>query len=602
MSDIIHLLPDSVANQIAAGEVIQRPASCLKELVENSLDAGAQHIRVIVRDAGRTLLQVVDDGKGMSPTDARMAFERHATSKIQQASDLFQLRTMGFRGEALASICAVAHVEMQTRRKEDEVGTRLEIAGSEVINQEVVHCPIGTNMRVKNLFYNVPARRKFLKTDQTELRNLITEYQRIVLVNPQVQFTFVSNDEIISELPACTQKQRIESVFGHTSKPYTSNLVDIATETELVRISGFIGKPETAGKNSQQYMFVNGRYMRHPYFHKALITAYSGMLLPDHAPSYFLYFDIHPDAIDVNIHPTKTEIKFADEQAIFHILLAATKEALGKFNVAPSLDFTTESHLDIPQRSNNTAPVAAPRLQLDPNYNPFKEQTSRPTVSEWNRLYDPITNQSHTHQAQLKSPTLDSLFEVPNIAQDTTFFQWDNRYIVAPTPAGLMLVHQHRAHVCVMYKVLLEQLKNKQAATQPLLFPEIIELTQNDFETIEQLLPELLSIGFVIEQFSPMAYAINAVPALLGQKSPTDAILQVIHQVQDTEQSAEHQWQEMIALGLAEQMAIPQGKALTEMEMRDLIERLHQATSSRYLPNGQIISTFITHEDIQKRF
>ena len=598
MSDIIHLLPDSVANQIAAGEVIQRPASCLKELVENSLDAGARHIRVIVRDAGRTLLQVVDDGKGMSPTDARMAFERHATSKIQQASDLFQLRTMGFRGEALASICAVA----QTRREEDEVGTRLEIAGSEVISQEMVQCPVGTNMRVKNLFYNVPARRKFLKTDQTELRNLITEYQRIVLVNPQVQFTFVSNDEIISELPACTQKQRIEAVFGHSSKPYTGNLVDIATETELVRISGFIGKPETAGKNSQQYMFVNNRYMRHPYFHKALMTAYSGMLLPDHAPSYFLYFDIHPDAIDVNIHPTKTEIKFADEQAIFQILLAATKEALGKFNVAPSLDFTTESQLDIPQRTNNTPSVSAPRMQLDPNYNPFRAQTSRTAPSGWNQLYEQPANQARPTQQDIPSTDIDVLFDVPLLTENTPLIQWDNRYIIAPTPTGLMLIHQHRAHACVLYKVLLEQLKNKQAATQPLLFPEVIELTQDDFATLEQLLPELLSVGFSLEQFSPMAYAINAVPALLGQKSPTDAILQVIHKVQDTERSATQQWQEMIALGLAEQMAIPQGKTLTEIEMRDLVERLQQSSSSRHLPNGQTISILLTHEDIQKRF
>jgi DNA mismatch repair protein MutL len=602
MSDIIHLLPDSVANQIAAGEVIQRPASCLKELVENSLDAGARHIRVIVRDAGRTLLQVVDDGKGMSPTDARMAFERHATSKIQQASDLFQLRTMGFRGEALASICAVAHVEVQTRREEDEVGTRLEIAGSEVISQEMVQCPVGTNMRVKNLFYNVPARRKFLKTDQTELRNLITEYQRIVLVNPQVQFTFVSNDEIISELPACTQKQRIEAVFGHSSKPYTGNLVDIATETELVRISGFIGKPETAGKNSQQYMFVNNRYMRHPYFHKALMTAYSGMLLPDHAPSYFLYFDIHPDAIDVNIHPTKTEIKFADEQAIFQILLAATKEALGKFNVAPSLDFTTESQLDIPQRTNNTPSVSAPRMQLDPNYNPFRAQTSRTAPSGWNQLYEQPANQARPTQQDIPSTDIDVLFDVPLLTENTPLIQWDNRYIIAPTPTGLMLIHQHRAHACVLYKVLLEQLKNKQAATQPLLFPEVIELTQDDFATLEQLLPELLSVGFSLEQFSPMAYAINAVPALLGQKSPTDAILQVIHKVQDTERSATQQWQEMIALGLAEQMAIPQGKNLTEIEMRDLVERLQQSSSSRHLPNGQTISILLTHEDIQKRF
>ena len=593
MSDIIHLLPDSVANQIAAGEVIQRPASCLKELVENSLDAGASHIRVIVRDAGRTLLQVVDDGKGMSPTDARMAFERHATSKISQASDLFQLRTMGFRGEALASICAVAHVEVQTRRAEDEVGTRLEVAGSEVLTQEIVQCPVGTNMRVKNLFYNVPARRKFLKTNQTELRNLITEYQRIVLVNPHVQFTFVNDDEIISDLTPSTLKQRIEAVFGHASKPFTSHLVDIATETELVRISGFIGKPETTGKNSQQYMFVNGRFMRHAYFHKALMTAYSGMLLPDHTPSYFLYFDIHPDAIDVNIHPTKTEIKFADEQAIFQILLAAIKESLGKFNVAPSLDFTSESQLDFPHRSVSTSSIAAPHIQIDPTYNPFKSQPSRQRQSSWEQLYqqpksDPIE-------------TIEPLFEEPNISEHTTLLQIDGRYILALTTNGLMLIHQHRAHTCVLFKVLLEQLANQQATTQPLLFPEIVELTQDDLSTLENLLPELTSVGFGLEQFSPSAYSITAIPALLGQKNAIETILHVIHKVQDTEHSAKDQWQEMIALSLAEQMAIPQGKALTEFEMRDLVERL-QKTSSRYLPNGKKISTILSYEEIQKRF
>ena len=593
MSDIIHLLPDNVANQIAAGEVIQRPASCLKELVENSLDAGASHVRVIVRDAGRTLLQVVDDGKGMSPTDARMAFERHATSKISQASDLFQLQTMGFRGEALASICAVAHVEVQTRRAEDEVGTRIEIAGSEVVTQEMVQCPVGTNMRVKNLFYNVPARRKFLKTNQTELRNLITEYQRIVLVNPQIQFTFVSDDEIISDLTPSTLKQRIEAVFGHTSKPFTSHLVDIATETELVRISGFIGKPETTGKNSQQYMFVNGRYMRHPYFHKALMTAYSGMLLPDHTPSYFLYFDIHPEAIDVNIHPTKTEIKFADEQAIFQILLAAIKESLGKFNVAPSLDFTSESQLDFPHRTIATSTISAPNIQIDPTYNPFKPQTTRQSTSGWEQLYQ----QSKPDQIEAIVP----LFEEPKITEHTTLIQLHNRYILALIADGVMIIHQHRAHACVLYKVLLEQLINQQAATQPLLFPEIVELTQDDLSTLEILLPELTSVGFGLEQFSPTAYSITAVPALLGQKNATDAIMQVIHKVQETEHSAKEQWREMIALNLAEQMAIPQGKVLTDIEMRDLVERFQQ-TTSRYLPNGKIISSLLSHEDIQKRF
>lgn len=594
MSDIIHLLPDNVANQIAAGEVIQRPASCLKELVENSLDAGAKHIRVIVRDAGRTLLQVVDDGKGMSSTDARMAFERHATSKIRQSSDLFQLRTMGFRGEALASICAVAHVDMQTRREEDEIGTRVEIAGSEVISQEMVQCPVGTNIRVKNLFYNVPARRKFLKTDQTELRNLLAEYQRIVLVNPQVQFTFVSNDEIISELPTCTQKQRIEAVFGHSSKPYTGQLVDIATETELVRISGFIGKPESAGKNGQQYMFVNGRYMRHPYFHKALMTAYSGMLLPDHSPSYFLYFEIDPEAIDVNIHPTKTEIKFADEQAIFQILLAASKEALGKFNVAPSLDFTTESHLNIPNQIPNIATISVPRIQLDPQYNPFKAQVSHRAEKGWEKLYE------IPQRADLQVE--EASFDVSLITEHTPLIQWDNHYICALTSIGLLLVHQHRAHVSVLYKVLLEQLASQQATAQPLLFPEVVELSDSDLTTLEQLLPELQSIGFGLEQFSPSAYSIRSVPALLGQKNASEAILQVIHSVQDSEQSAKKQWHEMIALSLAEQMAIPLGKILTDIEMRDLVERWLHTYTSRHLPNGQTIVTLLTHEEIQKRF
>lgn len=342
--------------------------------------------------------------------------------------------------------------------------------------------------------------------------------------------------------------------------------------------------------------------MRHPYFHKALMTAYSGMLLPEHSPSYFLYFDIHPDAIDVNIHPTKTEIKFADEQAIFQILLAATKEALGKFNVAPSLDFTTESHLDIPQRTNNISSVSAPRMQLDPNYNPFKAQISRKTPSGWNQLYEQSTDQAYPTPKNMPSADINVLFDAPLQIENTPLIQWDNRYIIAPTPTGLILIHQHRAHTCVLYNVLLEQIQNKQAATQPLLFPEILELTQDDFNTLELLLPELLSVGFSLEQFSPIAYAINAVPALLGQKSPSNAILQLIHKVQDTEHSASEQWQEMIALGLAEQMAIPQGKPLTEIEMRDLVERLQQASSSRHLPNGKTISILLSHEDIQRRF
>ena len=600
MTDIIHLLPDSVANQIAAGEVIQRPASCLKELVENSLDAGAKHIRIIVRDAGRTLLQVVDDGKGMSPTDARMAFERHATSKIAQASDLFHLRTMGFRGEALASICAVAQVEMQTRRPEDEVGTYLEIAGSDVLKQEMVQCPAGTNMRVKNLFYNVPARRKFLKTDQTELRNLLAEYHRIVLVNPDVQFTFVSNDEILSELPTGTTKQRIEAVFGHTSKPFTGQLVDVATRTELVNICGFVGKPEAAGKNSQQYMFVNGRYMRHPYFHKAVMTAYAGMLQPDHTPSYFLYFDIHPDAIDVNIHPTKTEIKFADEQAIFQILLASVREALGKFNVAPSLDFTTESRLDMPQPAAGNRAFAIPQIQTDPNYNPFRPQNKHTkSVSQpWERLYDTNPRPVPSVEAEPTAP----LFTLPQIGDDTPLLQSQGKYIVAPADGGLLLVHQHRAHVAILYRELTEQLRSHHGITQPVLFPEVIDLSPDDWHTLQSLLADLQAVGFTLEQFSPSAYSITSMPALLGQQNASETLLQVIHQVQDTGSTASAEWQKTVALSLADRMAIPVGKTLTDNEMRDLLQRLLQHTDSRYLPNGQTIFTILTNDDLQKYF
>jgi DNA mismatch repair protein MutL len=599
MSDIIHLLPDSVANQIAAGEVIQRPASCLKELVENSLDAGASHIRIIIRDAGRTLLQVVDDGKGMSPTDARMAFERHATSKIRQAADLFQLRTMGFRGEALASICAVAHVDLHTRREEDEVGTRIEIAGSQLIEQDITQCSKGTNIRVKNLFYNVPARRKFLKTDQTELRNLLTEYHRIALVNPHVQFTLVSNDEILSELAPSTLKQRIEAVFGHSSKPYTSHLVDISTQTELVSISGFIGKPETVGKNSQQFMFVNNRYMRHSYFHKAIMTAYSGLLLPDHSPSYFLYFDIHPDAIDVNIHPTKTEIKFADEQAIFQILLAATKEALGKFNVSPSLDFSTTTHLDIPTVSTGAIPIKAPTMQVDPNYNPFRAHNLHGhTTADWEKLYTPHNNV----MSRTVSVESSMLFDTPLITDGIPLIQYNNRYILALVEQGVMIIHQHRLHVAILYHELKEQLVNSQAISQPLLFPEVIELTDDDWQTFHILLPDLLRLGFALEQFSPYAYTILAVPALLGQNNAVESLLQVIHNVQDNEKDVQQQWQETMTLSLAQQMAIPQGKQLSDVEMRDLVNRFMNNCPSRHLPNGQTILSILNNDEIQKRF
>ena len=591
--DIIHLLPDSVANQIAAGEVIQRPASCLKELVENSLDAGAKRIQVIVRDAGRTLLQVIDDGSGMSETDARLAFERHATSKISQAQDLFSLRTMGFRGEALASICAVAQVEMQTRRAEDETGTWLEIHGSEVVRSEVCSCPVGTNIKVSNLFFNVPVRRKFLKSDQTELRNLLNEFYHIVLVYPKVAFTFVHNDEIVLELPVGTEKQRIEAVFGNPKRnTFTSSFVEVKTETELASIHGFVIKPESATRKAEQYFFVNGRYMRHPYFLKAVQTAYAGMLPNDYQPSFFIYFEIAPESIDVNIHPTKTEIKFADEQAIFQILMASVREALGKFTLAPQIDFDTQGAIDIPLPQSR--PVGQPHVQVDPTYNPFhaREKYTSPsssfpaaTPTNWQSLYEAPTQKK--------------------IEQDwdsCPLWQYDGKYIIAPTADGLLLINQHRAHVEVLYRQFIEQLAHTQGSLQQLLFPEVLSLAADEMILFGHLLPDLRAIGFDIEQLSPDSYTVQGVPAQLANQSPLPVLRYILQQVRERDADTQSEWREQIALGLAENAAIPYGRTLTTEEMRDLVQRLLQTDSYTRTANGKIILSLLGNDEINKRF
>jgi DNA mismatch repair protein MutL len=576
--DIIHLLPDSVANQIAAGEVIQRPASCLKELVENSLDAGATRVQVIVRDAGRTLLQVIDDGIGMSEMDARLAFERHATSKIREAQDLFSLRTMGFRGEALASICAVAQVEMTTRRKEDETGTLLEIHGSDVVRQEPCSCPIGTNIKVSNLFFNVPVRRKFLKTDQTELRNLLTEFYHIVLVYPKVSFTFVHNDEILLELPAGSEKQRIEAVFGNPKRNvYTSAFVDINTETELVSIHGFVVKPENATKKSEQYFFVNGRYMRHPYFLKAVQTAYSGMLPNDYQPSFFIYFDIAPEAIDVNIHPTKTEIKFADEQTIFQILMASVREALGKFTLAPQIDFDTSGTIDIP--TPQTRPVTQPQVTIDPSYNPFHARHSyteqqRP-VNHWESLYEGLKNErSHSELNDGMSASLNDDLLHPEDVSSCPLWQYAGKYILLPTSHGLLLINQRRAHTAILYHQFMEQLSMTQGAMQQLLFPEVLVLPPDEMVLVTNLLPDLRAIGFDIEQLSPDSFSIQGLPAQLANQSAVLILQDIIHNVRERGADTQREWREQIAAALAENGAIPYGKPLSEEEMRELVTKL----------------------------
>ena len=597
--DIVHLLPDHVANQIAAGEVIQRPASCLKELVENSLDAEATSIQVIVRDAGRTLLQVIDNGKGMSQTDARMAFERHATSKINQVDDLFSLRTMGFRGEALASICAVAQVEMTTRQEEDEVGFRIEVDGSQVVEQEPCACAKGTSVKVKNLFYNVPVRRKFLKTDQTELRNLLTEFYHIVLVYPKVNFTFVHNDEILLELPAGTEKQRIEAIFGNPKRNvYTSAFVDINTETEMVNIHGFVIKPENATKKAEQYFFVNGRYMRHPYFQKAVLTAYSGMLTGEYQPSFFIYFDINPEAIDVNIHPTKTEIKFADEQTIFQILMASVREALGKFSLAPTIDFENPDPLDFPQPSSK--PVSQPQVTVDPTYNPFHTRGAiypDRAPRNWENLYEGLPN-IQTHPAQPSDPGILSLAD----AETCPLWQYGGKYILAPTANGLVLINQHRAHIAVLYAQFIEQLKHTQGAMQQLLFPEVLALPKDEMVLVNTMLGDLRAIGFDIEQLSPDSYSIQGVPAQIANLSAVPILQDIILQVRDRDADTQAEWREQIAMSLANNAAIPYGKNLTEEEMRDILTRLVQTANYRRLPNGKTIVSLLSDEEIGKRF
>ena len=642
--DIIHLLPDSVANQIAAGEVIQRPASCLKELVENSLDAGATRIQVIVRDAGRTLFQVVDNGSGMSETDARMAFERHATSKIRSAQDLFSLRTMGFRGEALASICAVAQVEVLTRRADDEIGTRLEIDGSTVVLQEPYQCPVGTNIKVKNLFYNVPVRRKFLKTDQTELRNLLTEFYHIVLVYPKVQFTFVHNDEILLELPAGTEKQRIEGVFGKgTGRAYTASFVDLRTDTDLVSIRGFVSKPESATRNAQQYFFVNGRYMRHPYFQKAVLAAYSGMLATDYQPSFFIYFDIAPESIDVNIHPTKTEIKFADEQTVFQILMASVREAIGKFTLAPTIDFNRSGEIEMPARTSGSS--AVPTISIDSSYNPFKSRSSysspdfshasqdfsrtsqdfsrtsqdysrspqdfsRSVPSGWDRLYTPApsatdfsdASQGFSRTTPEPTPMADtsSLFDYD--WSSVSPWQYAGKYILTPSPIGLLLIHQHRAHAAVLYAQYIEQLTSSHGSMQQLLFPEILDLSADDMVLIEPLLADLRTIGFDLEQFGKTSYSVNAVPALLAEQSALPVLQHILQSVRETGANVSAEWRKRIALSLSGDTAIPYNKTLSEAEMRDLLVRLFALPEYRHTPDGKRIIAVFPEEELSKRF
>lgn len=621
MSDIIQLLPDSVANQIAAGEVIQRPASVIKELVENAIDAGATSINVLVVDAGRTSIQVIDNGKGMSETDARLSFERHATSKIRKADDLFSLHTMGFRGEALASIAAVAQIELKTRMASDDLGTHLSISGSRFTNQEPCSCPVGSNFLVENLFFNVPARRKFLKSNTTELNNIINAFERIVLVYPHIAFTLYSNGTELFNLRSCNYRQRIVEVFG---KRLNQDLLSIDVDTSLCHIHGFVGKPESARKKTpQQYFFVNERYMKHPYFHKAVITAFDRLIPQGEQIPYFLYFEVPPTNIDVNIHPTKTEIKFENEQAIWQILLAAVKEAVGRFNDIPSIDFDTEGKPDIPVFEPHSG-TKAPKVEINPSFNPFKQTTQpqKPSVPEgWEELYSGLEGNVEIRQSKLfeqddldvnTTPTDESLIissastistnESMIEEKSPSHYQYKGSYIMTAVKSGLMIIDQHRAHIRILYEEYLRQLSSHKAHSQKVLFPEVVQLTVSDKLIIDRILPEMAEMGFQLDSLGGDSYAVNGVPAGIEGLNAVSLIQDMVASAVESGASVKEDIDRTLALSLARNAAIPQGQVLTNSEMDNLVNELFTCENVNYTPSGEPIIAVMKQLDIEHLF
>ena len=597
MTDVIHLLPDSVANQIAAGEVIQRPASVVKELVENAVDAGATSIHVLIVDAGRTSIQVIDDGKGMSETDARLSFERHATSKILKADDLFALRTMGFRGEALASIAAVAQVELLTRREEDEVGTRLMIAGSKVSSQEPASCPVGSNFKVDNLFFNVPARRKFLKSNATELSNILTAFERIVLVYPDIHFTLHHNGAELLNLKRGSLRQRITDVFG---RQYSQDLLPVEVQTAMCRITGFVSKPEGARKKGgHDYFFVNGRFMRHPYFHKAVQSAYDRLVPEGMQVPYFLYFEVEPSEIDVNIHPTKTEIKFQNEQAVWQILLAAVRDAVGKFCEVPAIDFDMQGSPDIPVFDPNRR-VAPPQPSYNADYNPFK----KPSVpTDWTKLYegagDTITTQTEEQGSLfgLDDTPVEESPQTTLLGKSPSHYQYKGRYMMTAVKSGLMIIDQHRADVRIRYEQYIEQFKSHAANTQRQLFPEAMQLAPSDAVTLERILPDLTRMGFDVSSLGGNSFAVNGIPAGLEGLDPANLVQQMVADAAEGTQSSDVHAR--LALSLARSAAIPYGQVLTNDEMERLINDLFSCSNVNYTPDGKAILCILPQTDIE---
>ncbi|MBF1056289.1 MAG: DNA mismatch repair endonuclease MutL [Prevotellaceae bacterium] len=627
MSDIIQLLPDSVANQIAAGEVIQRPASVIKELIENAIDAGATRIDVSVVDAGRTSIQVIDNGKGMSDTDARLSFERHATSKIRQADDLFSLHTMGFRGEALASIAAVAQVELKTRLHNEELGTHLVIAGSSYVSQEPCACPEGSNFLVENLFYNVPARRKFLKSNTTELNNIITAFERIALVYPDIAFTFHSNGSEMYNLRAMSLRQRIVDIFG---KRINQDLLPVKVNTSVCGISGFVGKPESARKKgAKQYFFVNGRYMRHPYFSKAVLSAFDRLLPQGEQVPYFIYFTVQPEDIDVNIHPTKTEIKFENEQAIWQILMAAVKDAVGAFNDVSTIDFDVEGKPDIPV-FNSQGNSAAPEVDYNPQYNPFTDESHlssgniftpssvsqvkpsrvghdtgavyRSKVTDnWDELYTDLEqNQPDVHQTIFPEQPGTSPTDSMIAEKSPSHYQYKGRFIMTAVKSGLMVVDQHRAHIRILFEQYQQQLVQHKMHSQKVLFPETVNFSARERVLFDKVSNQLAAMGFELLPLGDNVFSINAIPEGLEGVDIPGLLHDMIDHEDHPAASPVQNIFNHIALTMARAAAIPYGQVLSNDEMENVINSLFICSNVNYTPDGKNILFILKQKEMEQ--
>ncbi len=615
MADIIQLLPDHVANQIAAGEVVQRPASVVKELLENAIDAGASAIKLIIKDGGKALIQVVDNGSGMSATDARLSFERHATSKIKSAEDLFSLTTKGFRGEALASIAAIAHVELLTKKEDDEIGVQLKIEGSKIISQEAIVTPKGTSLCVKNLFFNIPARRNFLKSIQVEFKHITDEFHRVALAHPNIQFHFYNNGSELFHLPKAGYRQRIVAVFGNKTN---EKLVPVEEETQVVKISGFISKPEFSKKSrGEQFFFVNDRFIKSPYLHHAVVSAFEGLIRSDNYPGYFLYLTINPASIDINIHPTKTEIKFEDEHTLYAILRSAIKHALGQFNVIPALDFEQDQNLETPYAYQNKG-ADMPKVVVDADFNPFSNEIPRSKIAPyfekqttigWQNLYvgleSKVGKEANFSSVSFESESISGgIFDndKTQVENVSTTFQLKRKYIVTTIKSGMIIIDQSRAHQRVLYENFLKNITIKQAVSQQLLFPLSLSFSKSDVLIIKEIKDNLTTLGFAFDAVDDEHIAISGLPLLLPESEVGMVLDQLISDFQMDVPGDSFSQSDIVSKTLSKTLAVKTGEQLDSESQLALVNNLFACKEYKISPFNKPIYITITGDDIDKKF